>query len=347
MIYNMMFIMKDADKFTMDALKLLGNIDSYCLTPLRDSICKKNFTSFTEAFAMKPWYLKLTAEAVRLCQMVSLYRTEKLLDTDDIRKTLFVRDDCTVDVAKVLEDSKDLTAPVVYGDLVMGLCELRSHIKQHWIEMSNETAEALKIRFWDQRHLGTHRNLADFRYFLVRSLGTLVPDHNRSPFDDIPVCCSLFDAEDPWYYQQDSRRILLVYDTAECAYLGGREYDCTSCVQNTRDPWKSVFDEYEWISAFSMPPLWDFDCMFQLKPWVSIEKLKRVVKQHDPNDVGEVIVQGPPCAIVVVRKPGEKELYITEDITIASMFMEIPVYGLEDGRLYEVEKSKLRSAFKS
>lgn len=110
--------------------------------------------------------------------------------------------------------------------------------------------------YWESPRKLAHITLEKRTHFLVHSVDALNGSYYNNFLKDVPVSCSVFDVNNPWWYKYNDRRI-------------------------------------------AMPDIWDFDMTFQFRLWVDRRELLRQMYKHDPNDVGEVIVLGKPCAVIV------------------------------------------------
>lgn len=265
-------------------------------------------------------YKALFEDAVRLVTAIRGYWDPNNLYPEKFLEAFQQASGGSVSMTKLKSIYESIKRPVLFDSVLEQLMHFKCRFGGMWESLLRRNRDDFAIGFWKDATRKTHIDLCEQKHFLVHSVDELSGDYYTAYLAGVPISCSVFSVEDPWWYRYRERQITLVYDLGECELFGSSSRDCTTSFFGD---WKDA-NMRRLISEFAMPPLWDFEAMVQFKPYTRKEDLIAQTKKKDNNDVGEVIVRGTPCAIVV-RDVAHLRLWPSA-VTDFAKFFRLPVY---------------------
>lgn len=325
--YKLFQLMKKVKITKRDLDAVQGAVDLYSLRPIADSLVGRDYAEFSDAVSANEGYKDLFMKAVRFMAAARKYYTPDDPTPDDFLKLFRHSTKNNVSLHDLEAVCKSIREPASVGDVLEHLIEFKVAHSEMWQELLRQNREDFTVGFWKDVNHENHVDLCGCNHFLIHSVDSLDGSYYSSFLDGVPVSCSVFDVKDPWWYRYYSRRIALVYDLGECKLLGASSRDCSTVFHKRLE---QVCMEHL-LCELAMPALWDFDIKSRFRPYVRKEELIEQVNKHDSNDVGEVLVFGKPCA-VIVREP-ERLRGWPDEIMTFSKFFQLPVYLSECRKL--------------
>lgn len=328
--YNLFAEMEKSKLTLNDICQILSSTEMFSLDPMAESISKERCQSVCKAMAADAKYFALVYNAVEMIASMANYYLGRAVEVEQLFYSFFecgeFADRCCL-LKNSAEAKAQAQAQVSFGNILEKLVRFKKFHADLWESLLYESKKDFSMEFWQDFNKTKHIDLTEKNHFLVHSVNNLSSCYYQQFLNRVPVSCSVFDVTDPWYYLIKSRGILLVYDLSECELLGSSERDCTSMFSKEN----SKTDINRIIADVGMPSLWDFTYSFRIKPFVKKDDLISQVKKHDNNDVGEVIVLGQPCAIIVQRP--ERICVQPDEVNRFAEFFGLPVYLSADGGL--------------
>lgn len=328
--YTVFGRMRDLKLMDSDVVTIMRMLEVH-LDAIASGYLGIDFIKRSDACRKCSEYIVLLERATYLVEGISAYYLQKSVDQAWVMD-LYKNDKMEqLNIGTFQKHCTECLEKYDFGELLSDLTYFKEHDSRMWNELLYDLKRDYKLNFWSDAKHSKHRELSSCNHFLVHSVPDLAYEYTKYLFG-VPVSCSVFCVEDPWYYLCDKRNILLVYDTDTCDVLGGSAYDCSTSFSE----WKPSdrVDAFFIACEIAMPTNWSYKQVLPIRPNVPKGVYIERVAKHDPNDVGEIIVKGEPCAIIIndVNKSG----FSIENTLLFAQYFQLPLYEMKNGRLTTV-----------